>query len=69
MASDQAMEPPPRTSMNSRGLMATPSPAEANIFDTGNDSTPGRRGVGDNIRGAPAAAVPLSPARRFDFMN
>jgi len=38
--------------------MATPSQAEASIFDTWNDSTRGRRGVGDNIRGAPAAAAP-----------
>jgi hypothetical protein len=39
------MEAPLTTSMNSHGLIATPSRAEANIFDTWNDSTRGVHGV------------------------
>jgi len=56
------MEAPPRTSMNSRRFMATPSRAEVNFFDGWNDSTRGFA-AWEIIRGAPAAAVAGVPER------
>jgi len=51
--------------MNSRRLMAIPSRAETNIFDTQNDSTRGSA-AWKIFRGASAAAAPPAPTMIMD---